>query len=188
MLLVNGGHGVVIVDGSVMDDAYRSRPFFLSYRSHLSPLRFQSPTFQLLPIATISPPPLAPTANALPKPHSRERHRLLDLRNRLPWVQALRARPRAVEDRVAPVQTHAVVQHRLTLRFVLVARVGEPAVGLEEDGGAEVFFAVPPVRGAGCRAAGAEDAFVESVELFAVRRGLSVLETLGRGRGLALGA
>ncbi len=61
---------------------------------------------------------------------------------------------------MAPVQTHAVVQHLLALGLVLVAGIGEPAVRLQEHGGAEVFFAVPPVGRAGRRAAGAEDAFV----------------------------
>jgi hypothetical protein len=31
---------------------------------------------------------------------------------------------------------------------------------LKQDGGAEVLLAVPPVRGAGCAAAGAENALV----------------------------
>ncbi len=91
---------------------------------------------------------------------SSQSHRLLDLRNRLARIQTLGARPRAVEDGVAPVQTHAVVQHLLALGLVLVAGIGEPAVRLQEHGGAEVFFAVPPVGRAGRRAAGAEDAFV----------------------------
>lgn len=69
---------------------------------------------------------------------------------------------------MAPIQTHAVIQHRLPLRFVLVAGIRQPAVRLQQHGGAEVFFAVPPVGGAGCRTAGAEDAFVEPVKLFAV--------------------
>lgn len=123
----------------------------------------------------IIPPPRVPTR---PRSHSSKRHRLLNLRNRLAGIQPLRARPRAVQNRVTPVQTHAVVEHLLALRFVLVAGVGEPAVGLEEDGGAEVFFAVPPVGGAGCRAASAEDAFIEPVEFFAVFWGLSVFETI----------
>lgn len=79
---------------------------------------------------------------------------------------------------MAPVQAHTVVQHLFPLGFVLVAGICEPAVRLQQHGGAEVFFAVPPVRGAGCRAAGAEDAFVEAVELLAVRRRLPVFETL----------
>lgn len=95
-------------------------------------------------------------------------HRLLDLLDRLAGIQPLRTRPRAVQDGVAPVQAHAVVQHLLALGRALVARVGEPAVRLQEHGGAEVLLAVPPVRGARGRAAGAEDAFVEAVELLAV--------------------
>lgn len=79
---------------------------------------------------------------------------------------------------MAPIKTHVVVQHRLPLAFVLVPAVGEPAVGLEEDGGAEVLLAVPPVGGAGGGAAGAQDAFVEAVELFAVRGGLAVFAAL----------
>lgn len=129
----------------------------------------------------IIPPPRVPTR---PRSYSSKRHRLLNLRNRLAGIQPLRARPRAVQNRVTPVQTHAVVEHLLALRFVLVAGVGEPAVGLEEDGGAEVLFAVPPVGGAGCRAASTKDAFVEPVELFAVFWGLSVFETLREEEGL----
>ena len=62
---------------------------------------------------------------------------------------------------------------------MLVARIGEPAVGLQEHGGAKVFFAVPPVGGAGCGAAGAEDAFVETVELLTIGGRLTVFEALG---------
>ena len=76
---------------------------------------------------------------------STQRHRLLNLRNRLAGIQALRTRPRTIQDGMAAIQTHAVVQRLFPLDLVLVARVGEPAVGLEEHGGAEVFFAVPPV-------------------------------------------
>ena len=108
--------------------------------------------------------------NPLKKPHSSKSHRLLNLRNRLPRIQPLRTRPRTVQYGMAPVQTHAVVQHLLPLGLVLVAGVGEPAVRLQQDGRAEVFFAVPPVGRAGGRAAGAEDAFVEPVELLAVCR------------------
>lgn len=50
---------------------------------------------------------------------------------------------------------------------------------MEQHGGTEVLFAVPPVGGARGGAAGAEDAFVEAVELFAVGGGLAVFEALG---------
>ena len=74
-----------------------------------------------------------------------ESHALLDLGNRQRRVQALWTRPTAVEDGVATVQTHAVVECVLALGRALVTGIGDPAIGLEEDGWAEVLFAVPPV-------------------------------------------
>lgn len=106
-------------------------------------------------------------------------HILLDLLDGLCWIQALGTSSRAVEDGVAPVQAHAVVEHLPPLGVALVARVVEPAVRLQEDGRTEVLLAVPPVGGARRRTACAEDAFVEPVELFAVRGRLPVLFSLG---------
>lgn len=82
---------------------------------------------------------------------------------------------------MAPIQTHTVIQHRLPLLFVLVSAISQPAIGLEEHGGAQVFLAVPPVGRARGGAAGAEDAFVEAVELFAVGGGLADFAALGKG-------
>lgn len=79
---------------------------------------------------------------------------------------------------MAAVEGHVVVEGLAALGMALVARVGEPAVGLEEDGGAEVLLSVPPVRGARGGAAGAEDALVEAVELVAVLDGLAVFLAL----------
>ena len=80
---------------------------------------------------------------------------------------------------MASVQAHAVVKGVLALGLLLVSRVCDPSVGLEEDSGAEVLLLVPPVGWARGRAAGAENAFVESVELLAVFLGLAELTTLG---------
>ena len=79
---------------------------------------------------------------------------------------------------MAPVQAHRVVQRVLSLGLPLVTRVGEPAVRLEEDSRAEVLLRVPPVRRAGGRAARAENALVQAVELLAVRLALAVFPTL----------
>src|SRR5205085_2325992 len=68
---------------------------------------------------------------------------------------------------------------------VLVARIDDPAMRLQQDRGAQVAFAVPPVARAGSRAAGAQDAFVQAVELGAV--GVR-LQALARGRRHALSA
>ena len=107
-----------------------------------------------------------------------ESHALLDLSNRQGGVQALGACPRAVENGVASVQAHAVVEGVLALGLPLVTRIGDPAVRLEENGRSKVLLLVPPVRGAGCRAAGAENAFVETVELLALVLCLTVLAAL----------
>lgn len=79
---------------------------------------------------------------------------------------------------MASVQGHGVVESILSLCRLLVSRVGNPAVGLKEDCWTEVFFAVPPVRRAGSTAAGAENAFVKTVELLTVFDGLSVFTAL----------
>lgn len=70
---------------------------------------------------------------------------LLDLGNSTSRVQTLGAGSRAVENGVATVDAHAVVQGVLTLGGLLVSGVGQPAVGLEQDGGTKVLLAVPPV-------------------------------------------
>jgi hypothetical protein len=51
---------------------------------------------------------------------------------------------------VATVDAHAVVDGVLAFGGLLVTGIGQPAVGLEEDGRAEVLLAVPPVGRAGC--------------------------------------
>jgi hypothetical protein len=61
---------------------------------------------------------------------------------------------------VASVHAHAVVKRLLALLRLLVARVGQPAVRLQQDSRTEVFLAVPPVRRARGRAARAQNALV----------------------------
>ena len=51
---------------------------------------------------------------------------------------------------MASVQAHAVVEGVLALSLLLVTRIGDPAVRLEENGGSEVLLLVPPVRWARC--------------------------------------
>jgi len=107
-----------------------------------------------------------------------ESHALLDLSNRQRRVETLGARPRAVKDGVASVQAHAVIKGVLALRLLLITRVGDPAVRLKEDSGSEVLLLVPPIRRARCRTAGAENTFVETVELLAVLLSLAVFAAL----------
>jgi hypothetical protein len=85
---------------------------------------------------------------------------LLDLGNGLSRVETLGAGTCAVEDGVAAVQAHAVLQVLLALSRALVTRVDEPAVRLQQDSGAEVLLRVPPVGGTRGRAASTQNAFV----------------------------
>jgi hypothetical protein len=73
------------------------------------------------------------------------RQHLLGLGDRKTRVQALGASPCAVENSVATVDAHAVVESGLALGGALVTGIGQPAVRLEQDGGAKVLLAVPPV-------------------------------------------
>ena len=107
-----------------------------------------------------------------------KRHLPLDLGDGQARVEALGACPGAVEDGVATIQAHRVVEGVLALRRALVARVDEPTVRLQQDGGAEVLLRVPPVRRAGRRAARAQNALVEAVELLPVRLALPILFSL----------
>lgn len=105
-------------------------------------------------------------------------HLLLDLGNGLAGVETLGAGPRAVENGVAAVQAHGVLELALARRRALVSGVDQPPVRLQQDGGAEVLFGIPPVRGARRRAAGAQDALVQAVQLLPVRLALAVLLAL----------
>lgn len=60
---------------------------------------------------------------------------LLGLGDGFARVQALGAGPCAVENGVAPVDAHAVVEGGLALGGALVTRVNQPAVRLEQNGG-----------------------------------------------------
>jgi len=91
-----------------------------------------------------------------------------DLCDRFGGVEAFRTGACAVEDRVAAIQAHFVLELLLPLGRLAIPGIGHPSVSLHERRGAEVLVLVPPVGRAGGGAAGAEDAFVEPVELLAV--------------------
>lgn len=79
---------------------------------------------------------------------------------------------------MASVQAHAVVERVLALLGPLVTRVVDPSVGLEKHGWAKILLGVPPVGWAGCTAARAQNALVETVELTSVGNGLAILLAL----------
>jgi hypothetical protein len=82
-------------------------------------------------------------------------HALLDFSNGKSRVQTLRACPRAIKDGMTAIHAHAVVESVESLARLFVTRVIDPTIALEENGRAEILLAVPPVRWAGCAAAGA---------------------------------
>ena len=90
-------------------------------------------------------------------------------------VQLLGTRVRAVHDRVAAVQLVGVVQTLQTLLRHLVTRVRDPAVRLLEDGGTQILVGVPPVGRTRRRAASAQNALVQTVQLLAILVRLEIL-------------
>jgi len=101
-------------------------------------------------------------------------HEPLDAGNGLSRIESLGTGFGAVQDGVASVDGIVVLKFLHPLLGFLITRVDHPAVGLHEDGGAEIFVAVPPIRRAGGRAAGAEDALVHPVQLCPVLHRLKV--------------
>src|SRR3546814_6230594 len=83
-------------------------------------------------------------------------------------------------DRVAAIEAERIFEIVEPLTGHLVATVGEPAIRLEQNRGAEELVLVPPIARARGRAARAQDALVQPVELLTLRRRLEPL--LARGR------
>ena len=107
-------------------------------------------------------------------------NRVLNLVNRSSGIQILRAGVRAVHDRMAAIQLVRIVQILQTLLGHLIARIGDPPIGLLQDGRAEVLVAVPPVGRAGRRAARAENALVQTVQKLAILVRLQILHLVVR--------
>src|SRR5271166_2640012 len=95
-------------------------------------------------------------------------HHSLGVGNRARRVEPFRAGPSAVHDRVAAIEPERVLEPVETLAGALISAVGEPAVGLQQDRRAEIAVLVPPVARARGRAAEAEDALPQAVELGAL--------------------
>src|SRR5688572_11669379 len=107
-------------------------------------------------------------------------HQLLDLADRLRRVEALGAGLGAVHDGVAAIEPERVFQIVEPIAGRLVARIHDPAIGLQQHGGAEIAVAVPPVARARGRAAEAQDTLPQAVELGTFLRRL---RALARRRG-----
>src|SRR6185369_16014735 len=110
---------------------------------------------------------------------------LLGFRDRFRWIQPLGTDIRAIHDRVTAIEAEWIFEAVEPLAGGFVAAVGEPAIGLQQDGRSEEAILVPPVARAARRAAEAEDAFVQAVELRPILGALQpLLARWCRGRGL----
>src|SRR5215510_15764706 len=87
-------------------------------------------------------------------------HQLFQLGNGLGWIEVLRTGLGAAQDRVASVEAEGVFQVVQTLARRLVTAVDHPAICLQQRRWAQISLLVPPVAGAGGRAARAQDAFI----------------------------
>src|SRR5712691_3371792 len=74
----------------------------------------------------------------------------------------------AVHDGVAAIEPERVLEPVEALAGALIAAVGEPAIGLQQDRRAEIAVLVPPIARAGGRAAEAEDALPRPIEFGAL--------------------
>src|SRR6185436_14670271 len=74
----------------------------------------------------------------------------------------------AIHDRMAAIETERILEIVEPLSGRLVPAVADPALRLQQRGGSEKAFAVPPIAWTGGAAACTEDTFVEAVELGAV--------------------
>src|SRR5437899_2208096 len=95
-------------------------------------------------------------------------HLQLEFGNCLGRIEALRAGLGAVHDGVATIEPERVLEIVEPLAGGFVAAVLDPARRLQQRGRSQEALAVPPIARARRRAAGAENAFVEAVEFFAV--------------------
>src|SRR6188472_1328962 len=84
-------------------------------------------------------------------------HHLLDFSDRLGGIETLGTCFGAIHDRVAAIELEWILEVVEPLLGRLVATVDQPTIGLEQDGWAQIFFAIPPVGGARGRAARAQD-------------------------------
>src|SRR5260370_38140265 len=71
-------------------------------------------------------------------------HHFLDFGNRLSGIQPLWTGPRAVEDRVAPVEPERVFQDVETVTGRFVAAISQPAPSLKNCGGTQTTIRPPP--------------------------------------------
>ena len=107
-------------------------------------------------------------------------HYYLQLVDRSSRIEILGASMRAVHNRMASIQLVRIVQTLQSLLRHLITRIGDPSVRLLQNRRAQILIAVPPVRRARRRAAGAENALVQTVQKQTILVRLQVLHLVVR--------
>src|SRR3954462_8842105 len=102
-------------------------------------------------------------------------HQFLDLANRLGRVQSLRADVDAVHDRVATEQTVRIFEVIQTLAGRLITAIGDKPISLQQTRGTHELVRIPPEARARRRAARAQNALVQTIQLVAFFRRLQTL-------------
>ena len=103
-----------------------------------------------------------------------------DVTDGLGRIQAFRADIHAVHDATATEYAERIVQRSQTLGGLGVTAVGKETIGLQQRSGTEELVRIPPERRATGRAARAQNALVQAIQLFALCRRLQALD--GRSR------
>ena len=107
-------------------------------------------------------------------------NRMLQLVDRSTRIQILGASMRAVHNRMASIQLVRIVQTLQSLLRHLITGIGDPSVRLLQNRRTQVLISVPPVRRARRRAAGAENALVQTVQKQTVLVRLQILHLVVR--------
>jgi len=102
-------------------------------------------------------------------------HLLLDLSDGFCRIEPLRAGLGAVHDGVTAVEPERIFQIVQPLARRLVAAVGDPAIGLQQDGRTQIAIATPPIARAAGGAAGTQNALPKTIELGALGHALALL-------------
>lgn len=100
---------------------------------------------------------------------------MLELVDGTTGVEILGTSIGTVHNGVATVELVGIVQILQTLFGHFITRIGNPTVGLLEDGRTQVLVGMPPVGRTGGGAAGTENALVQAIEEKTVFVGLEIL-------------
>lgn len=89
-----------------------------------------------------------------------------------------------IHNGMTAIQLERIIQVLESLLSGGIPGIGNPSVGLHQDGRSEVLVGTPPVGRTGGGTAGTEDAFVHAIEFGPILFGLEelALATVGLGR------